>query len=163
MKTGQTIILLTACLIAVAAAGCARIETRPVWYATEPKTPDEQAVAKVLEGLIIAFNERNYDQLFAYYAPEAKIESLAANAVVSRDEHRAAVIANKYLPKEELGNTRITMASPDQARAEAELSLLHSWGPDVYPIVYDLIRRDGQWLVIEERLPGVWLLKLGKR
>jgi hypothetical protein len=147
----------------VAAAGCARIETRPVWYATEPKTPDEHAVAKVLEGLITAFNDRNYDQLVTYYAPEAKIESLAANTVVSREEHLAAVIANKYLPKEELGNARIKMASPDQARAEAELSLLHSWGPDVYPIVYNLIHRDGQWLVIEERLPGVWLFKLGKR
>jgi len=54
------------------------------------------------------------------------------------------------------------MASPDQARAEAELSLLYSWGPDVYQIVYNLVRRDGQWLVIEESLPGVWLLRLGK-
>ena len=161
--------ILSACLVAVAAAGCARIETRPVWYATEPKTPDEQAVAQVLEGLIIAFNERNYDQLFAYYAPEAKIESLAACGVVSREQHRAAVIANKYLPKEELGNTRIKMASPDEARAEGELRLLYSWGPDdssgphAYTIVYSLIRRDGQWLVIEERLPGVLLLKLAKR
>lgn len=163
MKTHQAIILLFVCLMAVTAAGCARIETRPVWFSSEPKTPDEHAVAKVLEGLITAFNDRNYDELFAYYAPEAKIESLTANAVVSREEHLAAVIANKYLPKEGLGKTRITMASPDQARAEAELSLLYSWGSDVYPIVYNLVRRDGQWFVMEERLPGVWLLKLGKR
>jgi len=157
MKTRQAIILLSACLIGVAAAGCARIETRPVWFLSEPKTPDEHAVAKVLEGLITAFNDRNYDQLTTYYAPEAKIESLAATGIVSREEHLAAVIANKYLPKEELRNTRIKMASPDQARAEAELSLLYSWGPDVYQIVYNLVRRDGQWLVIEESLPGVWL------
>jgi hypothetical protein len=163
MKTRQAIILLSACLMGVAAAGCTHIETRPVWFLSEPKTPDEQAVAIVLEGLITAFNDRNYDQLATYYAPEAKIESLAANAVVSREEHLAAVIANKYLPKEELGNTRIKMASPDQARAEAELSLLYSSGPEVYQIVYNLIHRDGQWLVIEESLPGVWLLRLGMR
>jgi hypothetical protein len=169
MKTRQALILLSACLMAVAAAGCARIETRPVWFLSDPKTPDEHAVAKVLEGLITAFNDRNYDQLSAYYAPEAKIESLAACGVVSREQHRAAVIANKYLPKEELGNTRIKMASPDEARAEGELRLLYSWGPDdssgphAYAIVYSLIRRDGQWLVIEEKLPGVWLFKLARR
>ena len=163
MKIREAITILCACLVVAAAAGCASMETKPVWFSSEPKTPDEQAVAKVIEGLINAYNGRNYDQLLAYYAPDAKIESLAANAVVSREEHLAAVKMSKYLPKEELGKIRITMASPDEARAEAELSLLHSWGPDVYPIVYDLIHRDGQWLVIEERLPGVWLLKLGKR
>ena len=155
-------IILAALLTAIVTAGCASTKTVSVSFTTRPQAPDEQAVAEVLNGLITAYNDRDFDRWFAYYAPDAKIESLAACAVVSREEHRTAVTAAKYRPKAQLRMEKITMVASDRSRVEGELDLLCAWDTEVHRIRYDLIRLDGKWLIIEEKLPGELLFRLGK-
>jgi len=154
MKTHK---VMTAIVLVMLAAACAGVETKPagtkpVSFVTQPKTPDEQAVAQMLEAWIAAYNEPNLAKHVACYGPDAKIKSLAAGGVVSREEYMAALLSIIHLPKLELRQIKITMLSPDRSHVEAdEHTFFASGSTDVNRHFFDLIRRDGQWYIIEER------------
>lgn len=133
--------------------GCANPRTKPVSFVTEPRTPDEQAVSQMLEAMITAYNHGDIEKHVACYAPDAKIESLSAGGVVSREEYRKAVRALRELPTVELKRTKITMPSPDRSRVEADLHVFSSRGTNIHRIVYDITRREKNWFIIEQQYP----------
>ena len=141
------IILVILCAISVAA--CATVGKEPVSLAAEPKTPDEQTVARHLEAIIIANNTRDIETHMAHYAPDAKIYSTTRDAIVSREEWRAIIRESSV--KADMRQVKLTTLSPDRIRADAELYILGSRGISSRSFFYEFVRREGQWLIIERR------------
>lgn len=145
--------IMSVLLSLIVAAACAGSETKPVSFVVEPKTPEEEMVARRLETLVTAYNLRNIDSHVAHYAPDAKIESLVAGDVVSRDRYHAALRSLTQLPSIDLQRTRITILSLDRSRVEADLRSFYSGRVQIRRIVYEFVRRDGQWFIIEQQYP----------
>jgi len=137
------------CLMVVVA--CASVRTKPVSFVIEPKTPDEQAIVQMLEAMINAYNDRNIDKHVAFFSPEAKVESLRAGGVVSRDEYRTALLRSSQLPQLELRQTKIMLLSSDRSRIEADVYMFGSGGTNIRHIFYNLIRREGEWFIIGQQ------------
>jgi hypothetical protein len=137
-------------------AACASTPIKPVEFAIEPQTPDEQAVAQMLEAYVKGWNElrvgnkQDIDKFVSFYAPEAKIDSIVAGKVVSRAELKAALLAMRDYSKMALRKVRIKLLPQDRAHVDSESSIL---GPTEArtPFILDLIHREGQWLILQQK------------
>jgi hypothetical protein len=97
-------------------------------------------------------NEQDIDKFVSFYAPEAKIDSLVAGKVVSRAENKAAILAMRdpNYSKIALRKVSINLLPPDRGHVESEMLI---FGPTKtrYPFIVDLIHREGQWLILEQK------------
>ncbi len=143
------IVTVVSCMLWVAA--CTTIGTVPVTFVTEPKTSEEHAVAQRLESLITTYNNREIDKHVAHYAPNATIDSRVAGDVVSREEYRQALHQSPSLPTVEFRKAKIMTVSSERSHVETVVYALGSQGSNTYAIFFNLIRSEGQWLIIEQR------------
>ena len=153
----KSFILITVAFTLLIAA-CEKTPIKPVQFAREPQTPDEQAVAQLLEAYVKAWNEhkagneQDIDKFLSFYAPEAKIDSLVAGKVVSRAENKVAILAmqDPNYSKIALRKVSIKLLPPDRGQVESEMLI---FGPTKtrYPFIVDLIHRGGQWLILEQK------------
>lgn len=112
-----------------------------------PPTAEEQAVAATLETMIAAYNAPDIETHVACYAPDARIDSALAGGYVTRDEYRQILQTRDRLPAIRLKNTKISKVSAEEYQVDTTLV-----GPrgSAY-LIYELIPKDGRWLVIEQR------------
>jgi hypothetical protein len=139
-------------------AACASAPIKPVEFAIEPQTPDEKAVAQMLEAYVKGWNEhrvgneQDIEQFSSFYAPEAKIDSLVAGEVVSRAGNKAAILAMRdpNYSKIALRKVRINLLPQDRAHVDSQMRI---FGPPEtqYPFIVDLVHRGGQWLILEQK------------
>ena len=146
------IILTIFCFIM--ATACATVEPRPVKFQTKPKTTAEQQLAQAVEAMINAYNNGDIKKHVSYYAPDAKIESPRARGTVSRDQYESTLLGSQgNLPFIKLDVLKIIELSPNRMRIEANISSSGALGTSLGPIIYELVQREQNWLVIEQRFP----------
>jgi len=142
------IFMMLFCLII--AIACATVETETVKFSTEVKTSAEVQLVQTVEVMIDAYNARDIKKHVSCYAPDAKIESLRAGGTVTRDQYESTLLGSlANLPFIRLDVLKIIELSPNRRRLEANIAS----GMTVRPIIYELIQREGNWLVIEQRYP----------
>ena len=146
----SSILMITVAFMLLITA-CATAPSKPVEFATEPQTPDEQAVAQMLESWMAALNEPNLDRYLSYYAPEATIEADVTKGITSKDVYAAAMRSVKIDTRIVLKHTKIEMIPPDRSHVEADQYNFLRSGTQIKRHSFDLVRRDGQWLIVEER------------
>ena len=146
------ILVMLFCLII--AMACATVETKTVKFQTEVKTSEEVQLAQTVEAMINAYNNRDIKKHVSYYAPAAKIESLRAGGTVSRDQYESTLLGSlANLPFIRLDVLKIIELSFNRRRLEANISSSGPSGMTQRPIIYELIQREGNWLVIEQQYP----------
>ena len=146
------ILVMLFCLII--ATACATAETKPVKFVSEVKTSEGMQLGQTMEAMINAYNNRDIKKHVSYYASDAKIESLRAGGVVSRDQYESALLESaQNLPLIKLEVIKITTLSPDICRVEGSMLSSSPRGESLRPIIYDFIRREGKWFVIQQQYP----------
>jgi hypothetical protein len=152
-KEGKMRIILTIfCLIM--ATTCATVDTGSVKFQTKLKTTADQQLAQAVEAMVNAHNNRDIKKHISYYAPDAKIESVRAGGTISRDQYESTLLSNlANLPFIKLDGLKMIELSPTRKRIEGNISTSGPIGTSLGPIIYELVRREGNWLVIEQRYP----------
>jgi hypothetical protein len=139
----KLVILLLAFLI----SACTTPPKEPVTFSDSPATDEEQAIASVLEAMILSYNESDIEKHLSYYAPDARIDSKLAGGFVSHDEYRQVLQKRGRLSTIRLKDTKITKVSADKYQVDTTLV-----GPSgSASLIYDLSPIEGRWLVIEQR------------
>ena len=123
---------------------CLSAET--VSFKVTPATDEEKAVAKTLENMISAYNEKNIDKHVNCYAADAKIGSKLTGGSLSKEEYRETLKKRKKLPKLKLKDAKILKLSPTKYQVDAILS-----SNRMFYILFDLISLEGRWVVLEQR------------
>lgn len=126
---------------------CATAPKEPVTDVVPLATEEEQAVASAVETMITSYNAQDIKTHVACYAPDARIDSALAGGFVTRGEYRQILQKMDRLPAIRLKDTKISKVSDDKYQVDTTLV-----GPrgSVY-LIYELIPKDGRWLVIEQR------------
>ncbi len=139
-------------LLVLMVSACAAMETKPVSLAVPASSPDEMAVVQRLENSISAYNAGRYDEHLACYAPDAKIHSLMVGGMVTRGAY-AATLKTSSSATVSLDQVNVTMLSPDRSRVEGVLYMNSPRGQLAQKVRYELIRKNGNWYVIEQKYP----------
>jgi len=121
--------------------------------AFEPQTSDERAIVRLLQTIESGYNTGNVDEQLAPYAPDAIIETLLAGGkAVSRDEFAVMLRAQMQQSTIVIRPIAVRILSTDQAEAEAIVRRAPSAGGEIIGRrMYRLVRREGQWRIIEAR------------
>jgi hypothetical protein len=124
---------------------CASPPTEPVSYLRQPSTGGEVAVAKTLETMITAYNNRDLSKHLSCFAADARIDSKIAGGVVSKAEYQKILKKRSSTTTLQLKNTQFTEISPVKYRVDAITS-----GRNSRNITYELVPFKGRWVILEQ-------------
>ena len=139
----KIIILLFAFLI----FACATQPKEPVTFSAPPTSDEEQDIASAVETMITSYSDQNIDKHLTCYSPDARIDSKLAGGFVTLEEYRKSLQESGRLATIRLKDAKISKVSADQYRVDAILSLSRG----NFPISYEFVTIDGNWLIIEQR------------
>jgi hypothetical protein len=122
---------------------CASPPTETVSYLRQPSTGGEVAVAKTLETMITAYNNRDIAKHLSCFAADARIDSNIAGRVISKVEYREILEKRSKTTALQLRNTRFTDISPIKYRVDAVLA-----GRNSRNITYELVPFKGRWVIL---------------
>lgn len=142
----KIILLISTTFFLLFFTSCASTPPEPISYAKFPSTGGEIAVAKTLETLITAYNERDIDKVLSCYAPDAKIDSKLAGGYISKNEFRQTLEKRSKLPTIKLKDTKFIELSPTKYQVDSILS-----GKNSFKISYELVPLEGRWVILEQR------------
>ena len=119
----------------------------------EPKTPDEQAIVQLMQMLESGYNTGDVEMQLTPYAADAVIETLLLEGrAVSRDQYAKAMRAWTRRNPIEIRPVAINVQTADRAEAVALVRRAPSEGGEILGRrSYRLVRREGQWRIIEAR------------
>ena len=122
---------------------------------SEVQTPDERAIAKLIEEHVAAYNSQNTQAFVAVYAPEAKIESrLAPGAIATRDQIATMLRELGFQYKIFLRELNVKVLSEQLAEATAIFRLVDKEQDAILRRVYQFERFEGTWRIVDERFAG---------
>ena len=120
---------------------------------TEDREGEVKLVRSVLDQLDKANQDRNLDLVLAQYSDDAKIDSKAARAKVSKAAYKDAVIQLwQKEPKlwSEYKGIRVSLTDSTHAVAEGTVYIHLTNGSNIISKhEWKLEKRDGRWLIVE--------------
>jgi len=132
-------ITLCTCVVLLSTSGCVTSEKQ-----VKPESPDEIAIRELVESFEEAWNAGDKDKYLSFWHEQCGIKMGRSRKVMSKSEYA------KLLPGRMLSNP-LTLSDPkikvdgDKATAKMNLDTKgHS-----FPYGLNLVRKDGQWLVME--------------
>jgi len=142
------VISVLSLVVCVCFAACA---TLPPPF--EPQTPDERAIVGLMQTIESGYNTGNVEKQLSPYASDAIIETLLAEGrAVSRDQFAEILRAQTRRSPIVIRPVTVKVLSADRAEAVA---LIHSapgaGGELLDRRTYRLVRREGQWRIVEAR------------
>jgi hypothetical protein len=125
---------------------CTSPPTEPVSYLKPPSTGGEVAVAKTLETMITAYNNRDFAIHLSCFAAEARIDSKIAGGLVSKVEYQKILKKNSKTMTLQLTDTLFMEISPIKYQVDAVMT-----GQNSYNITFELVPSQGRWVILEQR------------
>jgi uncharacterized protein (TIGR02246 family) len=145
MRFRHALVLTVVVLIA---QGCATPPPLPATYQASPA--EIEAVREVFVQSEKAFNAKDLNGIVSVYADDAKIESLAAGGTVGKAAYRdamAKVFSGPSAPTVRFGTPSIGFIDATRATAQSNLTV----GGRSYRVQYQLEKRDGRWLIADQK------------
>lgn len=122
---------------------------------SEVQTPDERAIAKLIEEHVAAYNSQNTQALVAVYAPKAKIESvLAPGAIISQEQFVTMLDELGFQYKVFLRELNVKVFSEQLAEATAIFRLVDKEQNIILRRRYRFERFEGTWRILDVRFVG---------
>src|SRR5215813_4494222 len=113
------------------------------------------AVKRVVEGANAAVNGQKLDEMLAFYADEAKIDSKAAGRQVSKQEYRDAmktVFDRRALNRADVTNLTAQLTDATHATVDGTVYIhLNNGNRAGGQNQWKLEKRDGRWLIVETK------------
>ena len=114
-----------------------------------------EAVRRVVEGANAAVNAGKLDEVLAFYADDAKIDSKAAGRLVSKDEYREAMktlLERRALNRADVANLISKLIDSTHATVDGTVYIhLASGNRAGGRNQWKLEKREGRWLIVETK------------
>ncbi len=141
-------VVMVVIVLSLSLAACA--QQKAISFLADPRNADEAAIASAMEDSVASYNSGDFVRHVAHYAPDARIQSLAAGGFVTRDQYESTM-KTAGGPNVYLSQVKIIMESSDLGRMEAVLMVRFSRGMMSKPVTYMFARRNGEWLIVEQK------------
>ena len=132
----------------------ATVATAHLTYAQDTASEIE-AVKRVVEAANAAVNAQKLDEMLAFYADDAKIDSKAAGRQVSKDQYREAmknVFDRRSLNRADVTNLTSKLIDSTHATVDGTVYIhLASGNRSGGRNQWKLEKRDGRWLIVETK------------
>ena len=136
-----------------AALAAALVLTQPTHAQTT--AAEVEAVRRVVEETTKAFNAERLDDVLALYADDAKIDSKAAGAQISKSQYRETmtrVLAQRSVSRSDVGSLKVSLIDDKHAVVDGVVYIqLASGGRSGGKNQWKLEKRDGRWLIVETK------------
>jgi hypothetical protein len=124
----------------------------PVRAAAQGSGGDEMAAIKVVETASAAINKEDLQLLLAQFADDARIDSKAAQAKVSKDKYAEAMAAafkSYSIVRVEHRDLRATLSDGTHASVLGTVYMTTKTARPVFAHEWKLEKRAGRWLIVE--------------
>ena len=142
--------MMTKGLMCALLAACAAID--PWVAAAQGLATEEPAIRAVLDNTLKGLNGADLPFLLSQFSDDARIDSKAAKAKVSRErygEAMAGVFKRGDVVRNEQRDLRVTVVDPTHATVRGLWLITTKTGEVAWPHEWKLEKRDERWVIVE--------------